>query len=137
MSPESDSSDSESVEEAAERTTEKKSPQKDEEEPKRAKPSPFVMRRKDVDPTQGVAAGVGLPHVGETDAAGPVPTGNASGIPTVGQAQNGRHGARRPSQRTKEASARCHLLASRRKEPLWTCGQQGVRKQMREQLHQK
>ncbi|CAL1140784.1 unnamed protein product [Cladocopium goreaui] len=44
MSPESDSSDSESVEEAAERTTEKKSLQKDEEEPKRAKPSPLIEK---------------------------------------------------------------------------------------------
>ena len=41
MSPESDSSESESVEAPAEMTTEKKSPKKDEEETKREKQSPF------------------------------------------------------------------------------------------------
>ena len=44
MSPESDSSDSESVEGAAEMTTEKKSPKKDEEETKREKQSPFEVK---------------------------------------------------------------------------------------------
>jgi hypothetical protein len=139
MSPESDSSDSESVEDGAEMTTEKTSPQKDEEEPKRARPSPFdvkdTRRSHARSRRRGRSASRGRDRRRRSRSHGKRKrrSDGRSGRDTERKARRKEPRRRRP----REANARCHLLASPPKDPVWTCSQQGVRKQMREHGHQK